>query len=431
MSDERRAYRALAAEDAERATIGALVMNPGALGWVDLRTAHFSLPLHQHTFEAMRGLWDEDRAIDEITILDALEREIPNVSLSEISKLITTTATGDNIEHWAAILEEHRRKRVLHSVASSANTELLAGKASSEVFDQMIESLTEISSETKAVSETMEEVGHRVEEVLRRAWEGGETSRLPSGIVDLDKEIGGFPVGVPTAIGARPGVGKSLTLWNIVHAACLRGENVVVLTNEDNADRTYKVGLAYYSGVERRRLESSSLSPLERARITQAFADTAEANSRYHTVPIHGKKMIEVCRIARAMCRRYSPTILALDYIQNVPNPEPGMTRNYGIEENLTHWDALVAEENVVGILMGQLKRLEPGAIPTMSDFKDSGSIEQKAKCMLTLSDLPTRNEGYQFSTEPNFSIGVVKNSEGLSDFAVDCIVDKGLGKFK
>jgi replicative DNA helicase len=235
---------------------------------------------------------------------------------------------------------------------------------------------------------------------------------------------------VPTAIGARPGVGKSLTLWNFANAAVQRGEHVIIFTNEDNVDRTYKLGLAHHSGVERRKLESTGLTDAQKASIIEAIAITAEANSRFHFVKVHGKKMAEICRMAKALIRKYKPTIIALDYIQNVPNPEQGMNRNYGIEENLTMYDALIAEEEIVGIIVGQLKRMEPGAIPTMSDFKDSGSIEQKAKLMLTFSDVLSQNGGEHYPGEANFRIGVAKNSEGLSDFDVDCVVDKGLGRF-
>lgn len=422
--------RALSAIEAEKATIAAIVLNPSVLGWIEVHDSHFTLPLHKATFEAMVGLWANDKPLDDITILDALEKSSPGVTLADIGKILSTSFTGDNVEHWVEILEEHRRKRVLSAVSANAANSLLGGDTSEAIFDVMVTALAEISSEAKAASEDMEEVGYRVEEMLLRAWDGTKTSRLPTGIDSLDDKITGFPVGVPTALGARPGVGKSLTLWNIANAAVQRGEHVIILTNEDNADRTYKLGLAYHSGVERRKLESTELTELQRASIIEAIANTAEANSRFHFVKVHGKKMSEICRMAKALIRKYEPTIIALDYIQNVPNPEAGMNRNYGIEENLTLFDALIAEEDIVGIIVGQLKRMEPGAIPTMSDFKDSGSIEQKAKLMLTLSDVLSQNGGKHYPGEANFRIGVVKNSEGLSDFDVDCIVDKGLGKF-
>ena len=428
MEQSERAFKALTAEHAERATLSAIILKPSVLGWVDLSASHFQLPLHQHVYTAMRGLWEEDKPLDDITILDAIERELPTISLAEVSKLLVHAPTADNIEHWVDILEEHRRKRVLHALTVNASNELLQGDESDAIYDKLIDGLGHIVGD-RVVGETMEEIGYQVLDDLERAWSGEIAARLPSGIARLDAEIIGLPIGVPTVIGARPGIGKSFTLWNIANAAVQRGEHVVILTNEDKGKTTYKLGLANASGVERKDLAGEYLSEDQRRRIRDAIASTAESNRRFHIVPVHGKKMVEICRIARAFIRKYKPTIIALDYIQNVPNPEPGMNRNYGIEENLTNFDALVAEEQVVGIIAGQLKRMEPGAIPTMADLKDSGSIEQKAKLMLTLSDRPPQGGSY-FPGEPNFRIGVVKNSEGLSDFEVDFRVNKGLGTF-
>lgn len=396
-----------------------------------LNRDHFSLPIHQHILEAMVKLWTLEKPLDEVTILNELEATIPTASLAQVTKIILSSPTVDNIVYWAEILEEYRQRRALFALATNISNGIVGGTLqASEAHDRILEDLQGIGGD-KTGDEDLAAVGDRVIETLERNWDGSSTSRLPSGIAQVDKAIQGMPVGVPTTIGARPGVGKSMTLWNICHAACVRGEHVVVLTNEDTADRTAKLGLSNHSGVERRELDNPDLAPFYKQAVREAHEKWAPINARYHMVKVHGKSMVEICRIAKALCRKYSPTIIALDYIQNVPNPEPGMNRNQGIEENLTHFDALIAEEDVVGIIIAQLKRQEQGTTPTMESFKDSGSIEQKSKLMLTLSDLSPRDGHNHYPGETNFGIGVVKNSEGLSDFTIECIVDKGLGRFQ
>lgn len=113
--------------------------------------------------------------------------------------------------------------------------------------------------------------------------------------------------------------------------------------------------------------------------------------------------------------------MVALDYIQNVPNPEAGMNRTYGIEANMSVFEAMIADEDIVGIVVGQLKRFDEPRRPIMSDFKDSGSIEQKCKLMMTLSD--------SVESSSILEVDIVKNSEGVQNFMIPLAVEKGFGR--
>jgi replicative DNA helicase len=416
MSEEK-IFGSLTAEDAEGATLGAILLKPSIVGWLDLDEHHFQVPLHIHVFRAIRKLHEADTPIDEITLFNALE-DCPG-GPAALSSLMVRSPTADNAEYWVAILEGYRRKRVLSDVVSKATNDLRGGEGEAdEIQDSMLSGLAAITASGKTGAVTMEEASDDELARMEAQWDGGESPRMPTGIVRLDAEIEGFPIGTTSALGARPGVGKSTTLWNFCRNACARGEHAIVLTNEDRPHVAARIGIAHHAGIERRRLISGNLTAEEKDLVRFAVEETRDVNSRYHTVRVHGRKMRDICREATGLIRRYGAKLVALDYIQNVPNPELGMTRNYGIEENMSVFEAPVADEDIVGIVVGQLKRIDEARRPIMSDFKDSGSIEQKCKLMMTLSDSE--------ESANILEVDIVKNSEGVQNFMVPLAAEKG-----
>lgn len=415
----------LAANEAEAAVLGAVILDSSILGWLTLTDEHFNFPMHLTIFRAMTKLYVTDTPIDEVTLWDELvaNSSAGGVSLPDISRLAIKVPTADNAEYWADILEEHRRLRVLQRSVAEA-TKRLSGSGtgnSGEIQDELLSDLAELAASGKSAEITMEQAADEELARLEAQWAGGGAiARTKTGIHALDLYTGGVPIGVLSALGARPGVGKSTMLWNICYNLAHRGEDVLVLTNEDRPNVSARLGIANETGIERiRLLTGEKITEEEKHRIRESVESMRAANSRYHTLRIHGKKMKEICREATALIRRYGIKFAALDYIQNVQQPESGLSRTYGIEANLTDLEAMVADEDISFPIVGQIKRIEDTRRPQMDDFKDSGSIEQKCKLMMILSD----------GENQTMDIDVVKNSEGRMGGTVSVQVDKGLGR--
>lgn len=417
-------FTRLSSIEAEEAVLGAILLEDSILGWLNLTDEHFSSPKYLHIFRGMRLLYEEDKPIDDVTLWNKIKgSDGTGVELTDLSKLAMATPTADNAEHWADILEEKRKLRVIaRSVSETIKSLNGDGKGTSdEIQDEILSDLASLTASGKGIDITMSEAVDGEMARLENQWSGGEQlARMQMGIVKVDKYTGGMPIGVMTALGARPGIGKSTILWNIGYNVAKRGEHVLVLSNEDKPAVSARLAIANATGIERIRiLKGDSLTEEEKYDIRTAIENMREANSRYHTVRIHGKKMKEVCREGTAMIRRYGIKFAALDYIQNVPQPEAGLSRNYGIEANLTDLEAMVADEDIPFALVGQIKRIEENRRPLMDDFKDSGSIEQKCKLMMILSN----------GENDTMDVDVVKNSEGQSGGTVILDINKGLGR--
>ena len=421
MTETKRPKARITAVEAEAATIAAIVCNHTILGWLPLSEEHFSLPIHKAIFVAMRGLYENDKPIDEVTVLNACLAENSRIEISAVTKIVVSASTADNAEFWVEILEEARRMRVLNDALATAS-KIITGQTvgdSGAVQDILLAQMEALSL---VRSERVSDLGEATAQELARMesqWEGGSSPRYPFGIADLDYKSGGIPVGVISALGARTGTGKSTVLWNIFNSAATRGDHVLVMSNEDRPDVMARLGMAHSAGIERKDLLAGRVHEDDKDAIRAQVEAKNEINSRIHTLRIHGRDMRAICREATGLIRRYNIKIAALDYIQNVPNPEAGMNRNYGIEENLTTLEAMIASENIPMIVIGQLKRLEDGRVPTIQDLKDSGSIEQKAKLILLLSE----GEGGVVEVD------IAKNSEGPKNMVAHLHIDFGLGR--
>ncbi len=413
--------KSLTSPKAERAVLGALVIDPTILAWLDLDAEHFTQALHKHMLAAITELVESDVAVDEVTVLDALGSKSSDFDVSAVTSLIVETPTSDNAEHWVGVLEEKRRLRSLSDASSRAHDRLRTGADDSGyIHDRLNEDLMEICAKGRVGSEVMTDVTEQELARMESQWDGtGGQARVPTGIGRLDSVVTGLPVGVPTAVGARPGVGKSTFLWNIAYSRARRGEDVLILTNEDRPEVAARLGIANFTGIERRVLLAGKLDPLQRRAVREAVEEMREANSHYHTLKVHGRSMKDICREAVGLIRRFNVKLLALDYIQNVPSPVGVTKRTYGIEENLTTLEALIAKEEIPAIIVGQVRRLEKGQRPTMADFKDSGSIEQKCKLMIALN--PAEHDKLECC--------IVKNSEGRQGDIVELNYQPGYGR--
>lgn len=413
----RDALERLASLDAEKVIIGSVIDDPTLMGWIDLTTSHFTLPAHREMWRAIQDLYDSGKEIDGLTVADKAD----GVDLAYVAAAWEDRALSGAIESWVEILDEKRKLRVLADSMAAAQRDLAQGsEESSAIHEQLLNRL--ISIEGAPDDSTTLAAAVRSEMArLEAIWSGASdiTARLATGIEKFDYHLGGLPIGVPTILGARPGVGKSTFVWNVCRNQAAAGEHAIILSNEDRAAVMARLAIANRAEVARRRIMAGNqVSPYEQISIRDSIDEVIENSERIHVVRVHGKKMRQICREATALIRKTGANLVILDYVQNVPNPEPGMKRNYGIEENLTLWEDMIEREDIAGVIVSQLRRpKEVGMRPTLEDLKDSGSLEQKGKLIFALYIEKTKAAAPDEldRTVDKLEVCILKNSEGTA----------------
>ncbi len=206
--------------DAERAVLGALLIDPSSIDDVAVLVTpdHFYRPAHTLIYSTILELWRGDKPVDvvllneELAKRNVLEQVGGTAALAELTEAVPTAA---NAPYYAKIIRDHAARRDLIRVTAevqkdafdiSAPTEELLDRTEKRLFEVTQQ---RIRSEAVPVATVVEEAFRR----LKQLKDGQGVAGLPSGFVDLDELTQGFQPGEMTIVAARPSMGKCVA-WD-------------------------------------------------------------------------------------------------------------------------------------------------------------------------------------------------------------------------
>ncbi len=383
----------------ERALLGGLIFKPEALAWLDVEEADFHDPRNRVVLAAMRSLYADHVAIDELT-LEAqlrLERRFEAIGgTGYLAELVSRVPTTDNAEHYAEVLRRRRIERDLLWQLGRAEAEIYGGQAiaeGAELVDEVVAELGRIEKGKKRSRVTLFDAV--LAEARRALAPEQESPGLPTGIPGLDAKTGGVPRGTTLVVGGRPGGGKSaLANLQIAIEIATHVGPVLELTWEDRERTVGRRGLSRFTGVEGRRLRSGDLDLQERALVGELLErQPPEVLKRIFIEHMHGQSIDQATRLARSYIRGEGVVCVIGDYLQRIPPPRymRGADTNKVREAVVNIWDELVGGEDVGGVLLSQLTRecVKEGRAPRPEDLRDSGAIEQVAKQIWLVHEVP------------------------------------------
>ncbi|MFD7522186.1 MULTISPECIES: replicative DNA helicase [Paenibacillus] len=375
--------------EAEQAVLGAILLDSDSLITAMERMGpdDFYRPAHQHIFEAMIELAEEDEPVDLVTLTARLQNkqqleEIGGVAyLSELANAVPTAA---NIDYYGQIVEE---KSLLRRLIRTASQIVSDGYASADDVGMMLNDaearILEISQRRASngfisIRDVLMEVFERVEFLY--SHKGGSTG-IPSGFNDLDKMTSGFQRSDLIIVAARPSVGKTAFALNIAQNVGVRAkETVAIFSLEMGAAQLVQRMICAEANVDATRLRSGFLEGDDWEKLTMAIGSLSEAD-----IYIDDSPSVTVADI-RAKCRRLKQEkglgMILIDYLQLIQGRGKGDNRQQEVSEISRTLKQIARELNVPVIALSQLSRgveQRQDKRPMMSDLRESGSIEQDA----------------------------------------------------
>ncbi|MCO5169751.1 MAG: replicative DNA helicase [Planctomycetes bacterium] len=206
--------------DAERAVLGALMIDPSAIDDVAVlvQPEHFYKPSHTLIYSTILDLWRADKPVDvvllneELATRNVLEQVGGTAALAELTEAVPTSA---NAPYYAKIVRDHAARRDLIRVTAEVQKDAFDTSApTEELLDRTEKRLFEVTqqrirSEAVPVATVVEEAFRR----LKQLKDGQGVSGLPTGFVDVDELTQGFQPGEMTILAARPSMGKCVA-WD-------------------------------------------------------------------------------------------------------------------------------------------------------------------------------------------------------------------------
>ncbi len=380
--------------DAERATLGAMLLNPVAADvCADILPdpGAFYAPAHEYIYRAMMQLHNAGEPIDPIPLKDELLRagHLEGAGgLAYIAEISGCVPTSANADRYAGIVRDKYTARQLISEATTAIQTAFDppdGITSlTDDFQAKLAGIVNTSDESiQHVSNLTAEFKEHVAQVAR-----GEVSPgLSTGISGLDKLKRGLRSGDYFVVAARPSVGKTAFALNAAAKVMTRDKEakILIFSMEMDKEQLLTRLAQCLCSVNFEHLEYGVDVDNQFVRLDNAINIINETglfidDSSNPTIQ-------NIVRKLRAFqTQNGNPNLIIIDYLQLMTSTIKFNNRNEELSMISRTIKAMVREMECPALVLSQFNREATHTKrPLMSQLRESGSIEQDADQVLIL----------------------------------------------
>lgn len=426
-----------AIDELEESVIGAVLVRPETLALLpSLETDDYRSLRGKATWEAIRNLEASGQHIDVNTVAAELGNrgKLDAVGWAWLGLCAVRLPTEWNAIEYARRLRDAAIKRRIQLSLAELLEESKHGMSGAEMLSATLAAVSTLDSEQADASCDIGDVIKRrvrqLEQVAQDRLTGVRTlTGYPTGVVALDEKIGGWQPGIVSIVAARPAMGKSSLGLATADACSKAGFGVHLFSLEDTEAAYADRSLSRTSGVVAESIRNAELSAVDMENLRNAMRDLARRKGWL----VDGRSGItadEIVRSVRRKKRDNKTCVVIVDYVQLVKRYR-NASAHEALSEIMTAFSDAAKHDNVAYVVMSQLNReLEKreDRRPQMSDLRESGSLEERAKCIVALyrgvvySDTPKPKVDYnpETQTAPSKSefarqvqLHILKNSNG------------------
>jgi len=410
--------------EAEQALLGAILVNNDAYYRVSdfLEAAHFIEDLHRRIYEVATSLIKAGKIATPITMKTFLgDQDLGGITVSQyLARLAAEATTVINAEDYGRTIYDLAIRRNLINIGE----DIVNNAFDAPVENSPREQIEEAERRLYAIAETGRADGgfQRFSDALTAAIDmaaaaykrEGALSGISTGLIDLDKSLGGLQPSDLVILAGRPAMGKTSLVTNIAFniAKAYRAEKqqdgnlktvnggiVGFFSLEMSAEQLATRIIAEQSGVPSYKIRRGDMREDDFYKITEAAREMQSIP--FYIDQTGGISIAQLTARARRLKRQRGLDILIVDYLQLLSgSAKKGENRVQELTEITTGLKALAKELSVPLIALSQLSRQvesRDDKRPQLSDLRESGSIEQDADVVMFVY----REEYYLKNKEP------------------------------
>lgn len=406
---------------AEEAVLGGILIDPVAIDDVAdfLRPEHFYRETHRWIYEAYLAMRQTDEPLDLITLAAHLEQRGRLTDLGGevfLIGLINTVPTSVNTEAYGRIIHErYVSRRLLAAASNIANLAYEGQGGAVETLDAAEKVIADISLGVgRSNAQTAKAaVANYTSDLMRRA-ETGELPGLATGLVDLDRVLGGLGKSELILVAARPGMGKSVLCNQIAHFAATKGGSRVALFNlEMRAEEVVQRMISSQARIDLQCLKRGDLAPEQWELYHEAAGRLSEGQMWIDDTPALTPAQLRA-QVRHRMVRG-GLDLVVIDYLGLMMAEGRHINKVSEISEISRQLKLIAREFDVPVLAAAQLSRAveqRQDKRPMLSDLRDSGSLEQDADVVMFIY----RDEYYNpdLTDRPNIAeVNIAKHRNG------------------
>ena len=393
--------------EAEMSVIGSMLMDRDAIteACEVLSKEDFYHRQYGIMFEAIRELYNEDIPVDLVTVRDRLQKDgaPPEMQTADFLRdILSAVPTSVNARTYAGIVHEKAILRRLIKASEEIVQKCYEGSEDTEdILNDTERTLFELIKAKGAAEYTP--IDDVVIEVMQKIQEASQLkdhiTGVPSGFTDLDYMTTGFQPSDLILIAARPSMGKTAFVLNILeYVSIKKARPCMIFSLEMSSNQLVNRMLSMDSGVDAQLIRSGKLSDSDWPKLIDSADRVGGSNIIIDDTP--GISVPELRSKCRKVKLERGLDLIIIDYLQLMSgNSKKNDNRQQEVSEISRSLKALAREMECPVIALSQLSRaceLRADKRPMLSDRRESGAIEQDADVVMFLY----RDEYYEPDSE-------------------------------
>ena len=391
---------------AEEAVLGSVLINPESYYDVAqiLEADYFYIIRNRWIWEIFTYLHENRSPIDILTVSEELENrnQIEEIGgQAYLLMLVNQTPSSLNAEAYAKIVEETSvRRRMLTSANEMAKLAYQQDKPIEKIIDSAEKSVFNLSErrirrDLQSIQTVVSRYYDRVSQLYQRSE---EIFGVPTGLVDLDKLLGGLQKSDFLIIAGRPASGKTGFLITVAkNAAMKHKKHVAMFSLEMSNEQLVQRMIAQETGINTQALRSGKINEDQWDLFTKAIEVLGDAKIYLDDTP--ALTPIQMRTKCRRLHLEHQIDLVLVDYIQLMSSESRTDNRVQEVSYISRNLKTLARELNVPVLAAAQLSRAveqRSDKKPMLSDLRESGSLEQDADIVMFIhkkDEIPSENE--------------------------------------
>lgn len=382
--------------EAERCLIGALILDPQRIPEVADRLQASDLfdPALQAVFRALVTLTNRLQPVEYVTLATELDSKGHLTTVGGHEALVQLTQEARHtafLAHHVEICHQaSRQRRWLHLAMGAVQSLMEAAPGSNSALELMASleaQAVKLNLDVTKEAERTDEIAPRVARRLLQDPAPGEFDGLRTGLTEVDRVLLGLQPGDLVILAARPGMGKTAFVLNLLrHALSTETPgNGLLASCEMGREAIVRRMVCEHAGVSANEIRRIGAFGTARDRIHEAEAFVSALPLTIDDQP--AQSLMHLRSQALREKRKRGLSIIAVDYLQLMRHPQ-AENRLQEVSEISRGLKNLARELEVPVVALSQLsRRVEQTEQkrPSLSDLRESGSIEQDADQVIFL----------------------------------------------
>jgi replicative DNA helicase len=386
-----------------------------------LTTDDFYGQTNRRTFQCIKELVTAGITADYVTVFEKAVLAGWHLEISQTFLMGLTEGIPDLISLTAYIdilIEKSTLRRLIRIGMETQALALRGDFSSGEIVGKLTERLGGVVRDKQE--------GPRSLKVFVDTFEGGIGKLLDPSLADpgiptrftrIDELTGGFHESEIWLLGGYTASGKTSMLQNIITNIALSGKRVVFFSLEMPTRRIFERMICERAGISMTRFRAGGL-PADDRKLIQ------EASNVVYDLPVlidhrSGRKASDIAMAVKAIHQKTPVSLVCIDYIQLVRPAHRSSSGNERLTEITTDIQQLAKDTGIPFLIASQLNResqkrgyqSKKEIVPQLSDFRDSGSIEQCANVAMIINR--PQVDQVRGDSSSRADIHVLKNRDG------------------